>query len=769
MKNEIYLTTIRYNGLLLYFFHIIYSIIKYYASLDNLFFMGIAVFQILMYNDYRSVVPLSIFTLLTIGQHLIENYDKIKEQLKINSLKFKMNKNLIKNIVDINIGDEIELDRYKDIPADIKLESGKLVVNEYNLTGEKIDINKFEGNVIYRGTVIVDGKAEGKVIEIGNSCKIYNLDYNIIKKKSYLEDTLYQICIYNLYLLLSITLGFSGYIYYYYNYNKILHLILLFNTLIPLSLQFFLNCSSKIISNRIEKKFNVKINSNGIKSFLFNPKFIVTDKTGTLTINKIELDKIITNNNLDLNNLNNLAVNIIASSMIDLHSETKEILKHDILEELLLKYLFDKNIILQENNVKKFGGNFVLNNKLYQRHFYENYIYALGVKISIIEYDKKYYMHIQGMPESINKYLSDSKFDEFHKTITDTENIISDNYYLRIIAHASKEISKAELQDFLNKEDNQKNVHLKDFNSWSIYVFKDYIVDGLRNTIKNMNEDITMLTGDKYTTSLNVGKLTGLINDEYLHITDDDINSITQLTSIPILISGTILESYIKNNKKIFEKLILSTNKRIIYRATPNLKQLYVSTLQEIFKKDVMMIGDGTNDLSAIMSSNVGIGIIGENVMIEKVSDIVIENWNVIPLLLDEFKFMKIISYNISKWVLFKHILTAFTLCGILISSNFQQIRDPANPILMATFNSIIFVIGMLYSRYFTPINNKLNNKLNNKNLTIKNEYKSGICIGIINGIFIYNLFDLCIGIYIGFCIIGIILIIKILYTTSRF
>jgi len=78
MKNEIYLTTIRYNGLLLYFFHIFYSIIKYYSALDNLFFMGIAVFQILMYNDYRSMIPLSIFTLLTIGQHLME-IKKIKK------------------------------------------------------------------------------------------------------------------------------------------------------------------------------------------------------------------------------------------------------------------------------------------------------------------------------------------------------------------------------------------------------------------------------------------------------------------------------------------------------------------------------------------------------------------------------------------------------------------------------------------------------------------------------------------------------------------
>ena len=96
MKNEIYLTTIKYNGRLLYFFHIIYSIIKYYTSIDNLFFAIISTCQILLYNDFRSIIPLSIFTILSTIQHLTENYDRIKEQLKINSLQYQINENEIK-------------------------------------------------------------------------------------------------------------------------------------------------------------------------------------------------------------------------------------------------------------------------------------------------------------------------------------------------------------------------------------------------------------------------------------------------------------------------------------------------------------------------------------------------------------------------------------------------------------------------------------------------------------------------------------------------
>ena len=336
--NSIYLTEIKYNGFFLYILHIFYSIIKYYKRFDNLFFLIIAGCQIVMYDDYRSVVPLSIFTVIAIIQHMIENKDRIIEQLKINSRTYEIQKDKFIKIIDIKINDHIYLNLHKDIPADIKIKSGKLVVNEYNLTGEKIDIIKYENDVVYRGTNIIDGDAIGIVINIGNSCKIYNINYNLKEKVSWIENRLYKLCLTNLYILCGMSILFAMIIYFKYNVNKLLHLLLLFNTLIPLSLQFFLNCSSQIISKRIEKKFGVKINPHGIKSFQFNPKFIVTDKTGTLTTNRIELNNIYAN--FDFNkNLNDLATNIIASSMIDMHSITKEILKQDILEELLINYL----------------------------------------------------------------------------------------------------------------------------------------------------------------------------------------------------------------------------------------------------------------------------------------------------------------------------------------------------------------------------------------------------------------------------------------------
>lgn len=740
--NELYLTEIKYNGLLLYFFHIVYSVIRYYKRFDNMFFLIISFCQIVMYNDYRSFVPLSIFTLIAIFQHMFEHIDRINEQLKINSICYEIEENKFIMLKNIKLNDKINLNMNKDIPADIQIELGKLVVNEYNLTGEKVDIIKYKDDIIYRGTNIVDGYAVGTVIGIGNSCKIYNINYNLKEKISNIENQLYNICINNLYILFGMSIFFSILIYLKYNLFRLLHLLLLFNTLIPLSLQFFLNCSSQIISKRIEKKIDVKINPNGIKAFQYNPKFIVTDKTGTLTTNKIELNNIYAN--FDFNkNLNQLATNIISSSMIDLHSVTKKILKNDILEELLFNYLYLNGIKLIENNVKKNNGNFEfifknLEKIKYNRHYYENFIYNYGVKISIISTEEEYFMHIQGMPESIYKYLSEKNRKKFNEKLHQIENISNDNYYLRIIAHAFRQITKKELAEFINSDDIDKIKFLVNFTNWSIYVFEDYIVDGLKNTFKKLEErkeiDITMLTGDKFSSSLNVSKLIGLIDDNYIHMTHDNICDIPIKENKSILISGSVLENIINNDKELFKKFVLVSNKKIIYRATPNIKQLYVTTLQDCFNEDVMMIGDGMNDISAIISSNIGVGIIGENDVVQKISDIVINNWNCIPNLLSQCKKMQNITINLSKYVLVKHITTAFCLCSILILSDFIQVRDPFGPYFMAVLNSIVFVFGMLYAYYNNPTHILVKNYID-----IKILYMYGIILGLIFGYIYYK------------------------------
>lgn len=98
--------------------------------------------------------------------------------------------------------------------------------------------------------------------------------------------------------------------------------------------------------------------------------------------------------------------------------------------------------------------------------------------------------------------------------------------------------------------------------------------------------------------------------------------------------SGSTFNKMMADQNKKLNKIIISSNRKIIYRAQPDTKQKYISYLQKEFEKPVMMIGDGSNDVSAIIQADIGIGVIGENKTIQKVSDIVVNNWIVIPSLI---------------------------------------------------------------------------------------------------------------------------------------
>ena len=86
------------------------------------------------------------------------------------------------------------------------------------------------------------------------------------------------------------------------------------------------------------------------------------------------------------------------------------------------------------------------------------------------------------------------------------------NYYIRIIGHASKYITQEQANDLINNNDIEK--HLNKFECPSIYSFRDYIVPDLKLTITNLNKPVTMLTGDKLSSAIQVGIVTGII-DKY--------------------------------------------------------------------------------------------------------------------------------------------------------------------------------------------------------------------------------------------------------------
>ena len=827
--NTVYLTNFQSDGLSVILFQIIYGFLIYFNDPVNLFCLSVAIGQIYDYMDPRSMLPLSILALYCLINHVYGVSKMIRQQFDVNSkwvAKWVRKRGYFNNAElngvyiekkikqkNLKRGDFVKLAEIDEIPADVLLINSSVSVQEIELTGEdivisktgvNIDLNnansniiinhhKNEGiiiiencthtynskNIIFRGTKIVDGQAFGVIIETGNDCQINRINNNRQRKQTQIQKIIVQICIFNLYFMLLLA-SFTGLIIYSktinenYSYKKlwpiIRKMILLFNTMIPLSLQFFFNAASSILSNRLSKTHNIIINRNGLLSFQVDPHFIVTDKTGTLTTNQMDIASILTTED-GLTILKNIDIlpNILACTEIQPHSQTHLLLKNDVLEEKLLSYLFSNtDRVLIENKILNDGSGHIIveNYSKFDRLYYKPFDYLLEVKLAVIKQNssEQLILHIQGTPESINKY-SDGKLEILLKNIENMKT--HKNSYKRVIAHACKTITPNELE-ILKKS---PLTILNSFEQVSVYVFYDYIVDQIDQSISHLlkaGKDVSILTGDKMSSAVDIGKTVGIIDPGtqiiIIENLDDIYNNITQSSSnLCYAVNGRLLESILNTNKtSIFASLLSNTNRKIIYRASPSGKQLYVSFLQNWFKKEVMMVGDGSNDVSALIQSDIGVGINKDNnYNVQNVAEIVVNNWNQLPQLLEDFKDKRHIINNVSQWVLMKHMITAFMLLTILLISQFEKIRDPASPILMAIFNGLMFICMCVYCKYTT---NYVSGKF--IYMIIK-----GILLGIINTLIVFTFIDLGeinLGIKLLIALQSLELVIQLVYLYRR-
>ncbi len=704
----------------------------------------------------------------------------------------KIEKNILhKNLVR---GDLIRLTENDRIPADILLLEGNVKTMELELTGENVVLSKTglnlplqptsqkspliminhhqnEGliitqdrhysytakNMIFRGTQIVDQIAIGVVIETGNDCQIYRLNHDHYKRPTQIQQLIARILLLNLYLMLLLSSVTAVLIYAKspiegYSWLQLIKIvrkmILLFNAMVPLSLPFFFTVGSQIISKRIENKHQVTINRRGLMAFQVDPKYIVSDKTGTLTTGQMDLAAIIhnqtnlmsptTNSNHILANYNQVLANILACTEIQTHSTTGKLLKNNLEEEILLTYMLEKSQSqLITNQITSDGTGqliYKINNQIQaiDRLYYQPYNYQLEVKIAVVRnLDHKLILHIQGTPEAINKYSNQSLKNHLRPIILPST---PKNAYQREIAHACREITKDELHQL--KCD--PLTVLTNFTQASLYVFYDYLVQNVNlmlNSILNLDKHFTMLTGDKQSTSIVIGQTMGLIHSYTIQLvieTLDDLDAILTARKVNdldcvVILNGRLLETLICSNKTTqLSEIINLTSKIIIYRASPSGKQLYVSFLQSWFRKEVMMLGDGLNDIAALMQSDVGLSVNHpDNDNVKKMSDIVITSVTQVPSLLVDFQSGQSIIKIIAQWVLGKHMMTPFMLLAILFLSDFVHMRDPTSPFWMNGMNALIFVCMYCFCQLI-PLNQKSRKDNNYLMLT-------GAILGLIN------------------------------------
>jgi len=202
-------------------------------------------------------------------------------------------------------GDVIQLSSGEVIPADGKiLEVNSVSVNESAVTGESLPKNKALGDKIYSGTFLVSGVMIAEITATGPSTNFGKTVFSVesIRKRSLLEKDIISIS--KFLTIISILAVIILTAIFLIEKNSFLELLTLDISLviagIPISLPTVMTLIIEIGVLNLAKKKAIVRRLSALED-LANVNFLLTDKTGTLTKNKIVLKNIYTYSGFDQN------------------------------------------------------------------------------------------------------------------------------------------------------------------------------------------------------------------------------------------------------------------------------------------------------------------------------------------------------------------------------------------------------------------------------------------------------------------------------------
>ena len=553
-------------------------------------------------------------------------------------------------------GDIIVLNPGDKVPADARIiEEVNLRVDESPLTGESVPVRKSidklsgelllqdQSNMLFSGTNITDGKCIAVVVqtgmetEIGSIATSLNTPYEV---KTPLQIKIEELSKKITYLIMGIII--IVFIYSMINHYTLLESISLCIALavgaIPEGLPAVITITLSIGIGNLAKKKTVVKQMNAIET-LGSTDIICSDKTGTITQNKMVVKKdIIYNQEM----LNYIAV-LDNEGIID-----KDSYVGDPTETCLYDYAKKHKI-----NPTKLREE---NERLYELPFDSKR--KMSSTINVI--NGKKYVLTKGSVENLIEVCTSYDDGKVHKLDKKTKEEIINNdknmaeEALRVLGFAYKEIDEVDPKK------------LDSYESDLIFVGMVGIIDPPRETAeysvrKCIEAGIRpiMITGDSLATATAIAMEIGIVDDKNHSILGNELDKYDD------------------------EELVDIVNKYSVYaRVNPNHKRRIIAALQSTGKV-VAMTGDGVNDAPAIKDAHVGVGmgITGTDVT-KSVADIIIldDSFSTIVVAIEEGRR---IFANIRNNIIFS------------LSSNFAEIF--AVFIGMLTGNTILLPIHILF------------------------------------------------------------------------
>ena len=548
------------------------------------------IYGILYSHEYTDTIVITVVVLLNAVMGFIQEE---KAEVTLESLK-KYSTSTCKvrrsgrieviNSEELVPGDILLLEAGDKIPADARIISEtNLKVDESPLTGESLAVNKnsnvltgkqqlqTQTNMLFSGCNIVNGHVEAIVVRTGMTTELgliatsLNTPYEVSTPLQIkIKEISKKITI--LVFLIILFMFFYGVI----NGYKLMEIIMLCVSLavaaIPEGLPAVITIALSSGTGALAKKKTIVRQMSAVET-LGSTDIICSDKTGTITQNKMTVKKVILTNEEMAHYVFALANETILDdgNFVGDPTETS-------LFDYLVKNGMDP-LKIREENPRLMDAPFDSDRKMMS---------------SINEVNGKKYIFVKGSLENLLDRCKEKSIDGKTKKLTkkDIEEIRNQEHEfassaLRVLGLAYKEIEELPKANKVYDEENDL-----------IYVGMVGMIDPPRESVKESVKKCKkagirpiMITGDSLVTACAIAKEVGIIKNENEGILGEELDKYTD------------------------EELCEVVKKYNVYaRVSPTHKVRIVAAWQKNGKV-VAMTGDGVNDAPAIKDAHVGVGM----------------------------------------------------------------------------------------------------------------------------------------------------------------
>lgn len=511
---------------------------------------------------------------------------------------------------DVVVGDVVLVEVGDEVPADGELiVCNDLQINESALTGEPVTEKSLEGggdgayprNIILRSTMVMNGRGEFVVTAVGDATEIgkvakksteqtsvetpLHMQLDKLAKMISKVGSVVSVAAFFIFLIHDILTNPAwGGKDYFYMAEIVLKYFMMAVTLIvmavpeglpmAITLSLALNMRRMLKSNNLVRKLHACETMGAVT-------VICTDKTGTLTQNKMQVSAL----ELKQGDEALLDTAIALNSTAELN-DGKPI--GNPTESALLLWLDAQGKDYEELRKQV--------NVLKQLPFSTE----RKMMATLAEVDGETYLFVKGAPEIVMKkcIIEDRMLRQSAEELDEWQHKA-----MRTLAFAYKKIETSIMRT--SRTSTAEVVALLDANDLQLQAIAA-IADPIRPDVpaavqecRHAGIEVKVVTGDTAATALEIGKQIGVFEDEPENIGAD--GSLTSLDQQ--MITGEQWEAL--SDEEAYER---AKDIRVLSRARPTDKQRLVAMLQK--RGEVVAVtGDGTNDAPALHYAHVGLSL----------------------------------------------------------------------------------------------------------------------------------------------------------------